>query len=389
MKLTAAIVPELSCPTGKKDYTFTDDLMPGFGLRCRASGVRRWVVVYEKHGHVRRITIASPEVLGLDQARKAARKILAEVALGRDPAAQKAADRRAAKHTLGGVIADYLMHCQTRLRPASMRHLNRYLRDWWKPLASMPISKITRRDIAPYLAGPPVAAARARSRLMTCVSWAIEQDLLDNNFVVGSTVPDKHARPRSRVLSLDELAAIWKACGDDAYGTIVKLLILTACRRSEIGDLRWRELEKGMFTIPASRAKAHHDHVLPLPDLAGRIIDAWASRAGRDWLFQGHGFQGWSPAKRALDARSGVQGWVLHDIRRSVATHMAEAGTSPHVVEAILGHQYGSKVARTYNRAAYTNDMRVALAQWADHLQALIEGTEQRIIAIRSRDTLA
>jgi integrase len=390
MKLTAAIVPTLACPPDRKDKTYFDDLLPGFGLRCRASGVRRWVCMYEMNGHVRRVTIGSPEVLGLDQARKVARKTLAEKALGRDPAAQKAQDRRAAKHALGGVIADYLKHCETRLRPASMRHLNRYLRDWWKPLASMPISRITRRDIAPYLAGPPVAAARARSRLRTCCQWAIEQGYLDSNPVIGSTVPDKHVRPRSRVLSLDELAAIWKACGEDAYGTIVKLLIVTAARRAEVGDMRWRELDNGLWTIPAARAKSGRDHVLLLPPLAWRLIDEWSRRgAGPDWLFWGHGFRGWSRSKRALDATSGVQGHVLHDIRRSVATHMADAGVSPHVVEAVLGHAHGSAVARVYNRAAYLNDMRVALAMWADRLVALVDGAERRIIPIRSQDSLA
>ena len=106
--------------------------------------------------------------------------------------------------------------------------------------------------------------------------------------------------------------------------------------------------------------------------------------AGADWLFWGHGFRGWSRSKRVLDSRSGVKGYVLHDIRRSVATHMADAGVSLHVVEAVLGHVQGSQVARVYNRAVYENEKRTALALWASHVEGLIGGT-RKIIPLPSR----
>ena len=173
MKLTADILDTLTCK-GKTETTYFDDSLPGFGLRCRASGVRRWVIQYESPtgGGTKRITIGGVDVFGLDQARKIARRLLAEKALGNDPALRKIEARKAAKHTLGSVIESYLEHSETRLRPSTMRHLNRYLRDWWRPLANVPISKLTRRDIAPYLTGPSVAAARARSRLMNCALTA-------------------------------------------------------------------------------------------------------------------------------------------------------------------------------------------------------------------------
>lgn len=386
MKLTASIVETVTCPEGKQDATYFDDGLPGFGLRCRGSGVRRYVVQYELNGHTRRITIGSPEVFGLDEARRIARTHLAKKALGHDPAVEKAEARRAAKHTLGAVITDYLDVCQTRLRPSTMEHLRRYLRDWWKPLHAMPIHKLTRRDIAAHLSGPPVAAARARSRLMAACRWAIEQGYIDANPCLGTGIPDRHVMPRERVLSLDEIAAIWKACnGPYAYDTIIKLLIVTACRRQEIGSLRWCELdrENGLLVIPASRAKNKRDHTLPLPPLAWSIIEAWIGRgAFPDHLFSGKGFKAWAINKSALDARIGIAPWVLHDIRRSVATHMADAGVSPHVVERVLGHELGSRVARTYNRSSYIADMRLALNMWASRLDALVDGSERKIIPL-------
>ena len=198
MKLTASIVETLTCPSDKKDVTYFDDAMPGFGLRCRASGVRRFIVQFEINGYTRRITIGPPEVFSLEEARRIARQHLAKKALGHDPAIEKAEARNAAKHTLGAVIEDYLTAREAVLRPLTVQHLRRYLRAWWQPLHSIPIGKLTRRHIAPYLGGPPAAAGRARSCLMACCRWAIEQGLLDNNPVIGTGSPDRQITERAR-----------------------------------------------------------------------------------------------------------------------------------------------------------------------------------------------
>jgi integrase len=97
------------------------------------------------------------------------------------------------------------------------------------------------------------------------------------------------------------------------------------------------------------------------------------------------GFLRWADGKAALDARAGVADWVLHDIRRTVATRMADLGVAPHVIEAILNHQSGHKsgIAGTYNRSSYANETRAALALWADHVTALVSGRPRKIAAMR------
>jgi hypothetical protein len=295
VKLTSSTIETLTCPSGKKDVTYFDDAMPGFGLRCRGSGVRRYVVQFELNGYTRRITIGPPEVFSLEEARRIARTHLAKKALGHDPAVERAEARNAARHTLGAVIEEYLAARQTTLRPQTLRYLQRYLRAWWKSLHPIPIGKLTRRDIAPYLSGPPTAAGRARSCLMACCKWAIEQGLIDANPVVGTGSPDRHIGPRERVLTSEELVAIWKASEADqfAYGTIVRLLMITGARRQEVGSMAWDELDRkaGTWTIPAARAKTKRDHTLPLPFLAWRLIDDWQTRgAFADRLFSKAGF---------------------------------------------------------------------------------------------------
>ena len=119
------------------------------------------------------------------------------------------------------------------------------------------------------------------------------------NPVDGSHRPDGPAA-RDRVLSNDELVAIWRACGDDDYGGIVRLLILLGSRRQEIGGMRWSELDldAGTWALPAARAKNNRAHTITLPPAALDII--WAVlRSTRDNLFgdrASDGFTNWSLA---------------------------------------------------------------------------------------------
>jgi integrase len=195
------------------------------------------------------------------------------------------------------------------------------------------------------------------------------------------------------VLDDSELAAIWRAAGDDAYGKIIKLLMLTGCRRQEVGGMRWGELdpERGVWTIPASRTKTGRQHILSLPPLAADIIENVPRRVARDHLFGTRslgGFSDWGHGKAALDRLLGeaVGAWRIHDLRRTCATRMADLGVAPHIIEAVLNHHSGHRagVAGIYNRSSYDREVRAALAMWADHVRALVDGGARKIVPIRS-----
>jgi integrase len=163
------------------------------------------------------------------------------------------------------------------------------------------------------------------------------------------------------VLSVEELRAIWRATDDSAFGTIVRLLILTAQRRGEVSGMCREEIKDGIWTIPAARSKNGKAHCVPLADTAQRL----ASRAPFP-------AQNWSGCKTALDAASGVTGWTLHDLRRTAATMMAQdLKVAPHIVEAILNHSPGKLVA-TYNRADYREEKRAALEAWDQQIQKVV-----------------
>jgi integrase len=395
VRLDAKTVSKLSLPPGKSDHIAWDSEIRGFGFRLRAGsgGVRRsWIVQY-RYGRTRRVLLGSAEFLNAEQARAAAKNTLAKVALGQDPQADKAARRQRDAYTLRALVEEHLSFKEPTIRPPTYANLSMYLRGpYFKPLHGMPIDTVTRRDVAARLVAitrthGSIVAARARGALSTFYVWAMGNGLAEANPIIGTLKP-KDAEPRSRVLSDAELAAIWRACGDDAYGRVIKLLILTGSRRGEVGGMRWSELDldRGLWSIPPQRTKNKKPHQLPLMPLALDVITGVPRRVGRDHLFgtrSAVGLRHWH-AKIELDRRLGaaVGPWRVHDVRRTVATRMADLGVMPHVIEAVLNHYSGHRggVAGIYNRSSYERDVRAALALWADHIRSIVDGNERKVL---------
>jgi integrase len=391
MKLTDASVAALKLD-GKRDRIVFDDALVGFGYRLRAAPgdrvLRSWVAQYRRAGASRRMLLGSAEVLTAEKARAAAKEVLAKAALGQDPSADRAERRDKNKVTFRKAVADYLVTQKRRLRPNTYAETERYLTgDYFRPLHGMPLDTITRQDIASRIkhienASGNTAAGAARAKLSALFTSAMQDGLIDvdANPVNGARKPEGND-PRKRVLSDKEIAAIWNACGDDDYGRIVRLLILTACRREEVGGMEWGEFaeDRATWTLPAARAKNGREHALPVLPMMRAILDTVPKRVNRERLFGDRspaGFQSWDTHKTALDKRSKVKGWQLRDIRRSVATRMADLGVMPHVIEQILNHVSGHRggIAGIYNRSSYANEVRAALVLWEDHVQSLVTG---------------
>jgi hypothetical protein len=177
MKLTQASIARLALPVGKGEAIFFDDDMPGFGLRIREGGSRTFVVQYGLGGRQRRMTIGSAKVtqdggglLSVAKARETAGNLLAKVRLGYDPAGDRAEARvRAADELLGDVVVRFLARQERRLRPRSYVDAKRYLEQYWKPLHTLHVARISRATVAARLGKiaeehGPVSADRARAR---------------------------------------------------------------------------------------------------------------------------------------------------------------------------------------------------------------------------------
>jgi integrase len=397
MRFTKTTVASLSLPEGRTDFVFWDPDLPCFGLRLRGD-TRRWIVQYRYAGQSRRESLGDPRKVSLEDARRAARARFAQVELGIDPIAERTKARVAAENarlTLTYVSDRYLEAQKPKVRPATYAALTRDLKVHWAPLASKPIKDIERRNIAARLGeitrdSGRTAAARARINLSATFSWAMGEALCDANPVVATNNPRKGIGPRKRVLDDDELRIIWRACGDDDFGRIVRLLMLTGCRREEIAGLRWSEisLDTGVLTIPDNRTKNHHELKLPLPQSALAILPSRAD--GREFVFgPRRGFRSWSYYTALLNRRiAGSEGrmlapWTLHDLRRTMRTGLGRLGVAPHVAELVLNHVKKGMTA-VYDKYNYQGEIAAALALRADHVMAAVDGRATNVVPLRA-----
>jgi integrase len=369
-----------------------DATVKGFGARRQRDGVF-YYLRYRLGGLQRMRSIGrqgSPWTP--DTARRRATTALGKVAAGIDPFAE-ALQARAAE-TFGKEAERYLERKRATMKPRSFEEVERHLTNHAKPLAKLRLTEIDRRTIAVRLAeieeaSGPVARNRVRSTLSAFFAWTITEGFIETNPVTGTGKADEGGS-RERVLMESELAEVWTALETDQFGDIVRLLILTAQRREEIGGLGWSEVdfERGLIVLPPARTKNKRVHELPLSSAARGILQRQPRRKGRDLVF-GHGpgpFSGWSDCKVRLDQRllearqvgnpkaKPLPDWRIHDLRGTTATIMAEKlGVLPHIVEVILNHVSGHRagVAGIYNRATYAKEMREALERWGNHVEAI------------------
>jgi integrase len=409
MKLSVSKIGGLKLTPGKAEEIVFDSELPGFGIRLREAGSRTFVFQYKLGDKQRRMSLGKATASTLDGARKSAKKLYARVQIGEDPAGEKVVAKATAAETFEATIIPYLAWQKTRrrmngvvgLKPRSLEEIDRHLLTHAKPLHKLQLSKIRRADIAACIGtvgknSGEIAGNRVRTTLSGLFSWAMTEGLVESNPVVGTRRHEE--AERDRVLGDDELRAIWSSLSDDHYGAIVKLLALTGQRKGEIAGLQWSEIKDGVIELPGERTKNHRPHTVPLSEPASAILVAQPKRTDNDGrprdLIFGFGdgpFSGWSGCKEALDARiteaagRPLDDWVLHDLRRTVATRMADLGVQPHVIEALLNHVSGHKagVAGIYNRSTYERETTAALGLWGEHLMAIVQGRKSKILPLR------
>jgi integrase len=371
--------------------------LPGFGVRLR-SGSAFYIVQYRVGSKQRRESLGDIRKTDLEQARKNARVRFAQVELGIDPRAER--DKLEASQKADGlmfktVFEDYLTARKAIQAASTHGAARRYFEQHWAPLHRRALNTIDRATVASTLRDITrdhgrTSAARARSNLSALFAWAMREGVVASNPVVGTNDPEEGIEARDRVLAPDELKAIWNQCRDDDFGRIVRLLLLlTACRREEIGGLRWSEvdLETGKMLLPKERTKNRRPLALTLPEAARAILRAAPRRAGRDLVFGGGkaGFTAWSYCTLAfhgqITAANGGRAlapWRIHDLRRTVRTGLGKLGVKPHVAELVLNHTgHKAGIGGVYDHYDYEPEIAEALATWDAHLLSIV-GTAER-----------
>jgi integrase len=393
-------------PPGKKEHIFWDGKLEKFGLRVRVGGSKRWIVQYRFGTRQPRFTIGTIKEVSATDARETAQTLLAKVRLGIDPQAERRTAIDKAGDLFGDLGQKYLKAAKSRLRPGSYDQVERHVTRYWAPFNGYSIHSITLKDVAKRIkeiaeTSGVVTANRSRATLAALFTWAMKEGEVEFNPVTATNKAGEES-PRDRVLPDSELVEVWKACREDDFGTIVRLLILTGQRREEVGGMADSEIitDKQLWSLPRDRTKNNLPHDVPLSGAAVALLAQHPRRPGRDLIFgdtESRPFSGWSRARRALDVRisearkeakidAPLAPWTLHDLRRSVATRLGDLGIQPHVIEALLNHISGSKsgVAGIYNRATYAAEKRQAVDIWAAHIEGLLAEKPTNVVPIRA-----
>jgi integrase len=224
------------------------------------------------------------------------------------------------------------------------------------------------------------------SSLSACFTWAVQKDLLTSNNARDVIKPLKNAPSRERWLDDAEIVKFWQGCDQLGwpFGPLFQLLLLTAQREREVGEMRWSELSlgKALWTIPGSRTKNSKTHQVHLSALALKIIEQLPNLG--DFVFMSMR-KGNAPVVAYGDAKERLDKiielatpWVLHDLRRTATVGMVKLNVPPHVADKVLNHSAGTirGVAAVYDRHKYEDEREDALKAWGRHVATL--GQEER-----------
>lgn len=409
-KITKKLVDALE--PGDRDVFAWDSELPGFGLRITPGGSRTYLVQYRAGGRSRRMTIARHGVMTAEEARKEARNILADVARGLDPAEKRAEQRR--DLTVAELCDLYVAEGMTTKKPSTISTDKGRIERHIKPLlGKRQLRSITRADIermqADIAAGRTKAdikggfksrsivtggrgvATRTLGLLSGIFQFAVNRSLRPDNPVRG--VKRYADKKMERFLSPAEMARLGKALADlldDGANAppvgVIRLLILTGCRRGEITGLRWEwvDWDRSCIRFPDSKTGAK---VVPLGAPALELLAEMKPDRAAGPVFPGRGrdgtttavYQAWDKARE----RAGLPSVRIHDLRHSFASVGAAGGDSLVVIGALLGHRDTGTTARYAHLA--DDPLKAAADRIAGSIAAAMKGDGANVVPLDGR----
>jgi integrase len=330
----------------------------------------------------------------LEAARDTAREWKRKIKVGKDPRTARKRDQQPAAPTAPPLTVKQAFETFDQRHLSSLRRyrdtkvkMERELKPWFAlPLAHFETEEGRRRIGAAYreihYAGKERAAQLFLANCRTFLEFCINDDMMTGTNQARNVKKLGKAVARDRVLDLDELRAIWLASdGLHAFGRAVRLMILTGCRRSEVAEMVWDEInfERKMWVIPAARSKNGKPHAVPLTDL---MLEAIGNTVIGDYVFSTGArgdapIGGWHGFKAQLTARidgEPLPQWHLHDLRRSFATHVSRELKAPDVVlSALLNHAPVGVTRRVYDRNDFLIERTKMLEAWSKFIVKLLE----------------
>lgn len=396
MRFTDLAVEKLRAPiAGRAEYQ--DEIIRSLWLRITTNGHKSWAVAYRYNGKQKRYTIGSHSAVPVTDARKIAQETMRLVANGEDPNYLKKEKIEAAKRYTFAAVVDEYIEFYAKPKNRTWKVVAKILHTHAVPIwGEMPVDAIIRRDVIALMdkvvkRGKPSTTRHLFANIRKLFNWAAERNYIETSPCSNMRNPGSF-KQRDRVLSDQEIRSIWKESEllGAPYGTLVQFLLLTGQRLGECAKLTWKEIdfEEKLWRLSEGRVKNKKAHEVPLSLAAIDLLKSlprFAADGSEDELFAftttcgRKSFQGFSKCKGALDAKSGVADWRIHDLRRTCATNLAKLGVPISTISQVLNHT-DSSVTAIYNRHNYLSEKRDALEAWAEKLKIIVaeNGTAQK-----------
>ena len=395
IRFTARKLANLPIPeAGQVDYF--SDAEPGFAVRVSHGGSKTFFVKYVHDGRQRRMSLGQfPRVSGneersqsLAEARREMLAIKADVAKGRDPAAERQAQRQTSitAPTFKDLTDEYLKrHAigrdpdepHKRSWPEDRRILDTYFKDWLGRKAE----SITRREVIALLDDIADRAPTMANRVLACLrkvyNFGVTKDRVTNNPAHQVPPPGGAERSRDRIYDADEIRKLW-AIFEGPTGTIYRLVLVTGQRLNEVAGMSWHEidLDNATWTVPTARMKNKRIHVVPLSDIALNILRK-VPRLDDEFVFPspkpGQSIKNLGKAAARVKKASGIDDFRSHDLRRSCGTGITSLGFSRFIMDRCLGHVEPG-VGSRYDRHDYLGEKVAALGAWGAKLNEILTG---------------
>ncbi len=394
-KLTETIVRKAvtkGVEPGKRHVMLWDDSPVGLGLKLRPTGSHSWVFVYRPKGigraeSSRTVTLGGYPSVDLAMARDAAKKMVAKIVDGSDPAVEVRQEKTREKRILSAVIDEYAATMRRR-RLVNAAQVESALKRGLDGLVSREIDTLTRTDLVGEIekleASLPGAAAYLRTNTRTLLEWCVTRGYVQFNVLAGlkrakATRAERldDDRRTGRALSDDEIKAVWFAAeAFGPFGGLVRLGLLSSLRRNELAGLKWTDIKSDRIVIAAERAKTGAEHSVVLTSAMRAVING-QPRTTSPLVFgslkkPGAEISGWSKLMPRLVATSGVN-FTLHDLRRTARTLMSRLGVLEDHAELAIGHARKDLIAR-YNKDDAWQGRVDAFNKVGDHVVGLLQG---------------
>jgi integrase len=380
-------------PDKSKRLEIPDRKQAGLYLVLQPSGKRRFAIRYRINGHPKKLTLKSG--LSLADARRLAADAMYEVEKGSDPREARR-NETTKSDTLRSVCERYLRREGDKLRSIAEREsaLRRLV---YPVLGDRHIDTIKRTEIS-HLLDQIEDRIGARSAdlvlayLRKIFNWyAINySDTFANPIVRGMSRYDNAANRRKRFLTDVEIRKLWRDTDvPRPVAAVLRFLLLTGCRKSEATGLRREEINGHDWLLPASRHKNKNiDLLRPLSDAALAIVCAQPCIDGSPFVFATS--TGKSPinldgySSRRFIESIGIDGWRIHDLRRTARTLLSRAKIDSDIAEKCLGH-LPSGLRQTYDQHRYQHELAHAFEALAALIKRIVHPPDDVITPLRRR----